>query len=70
MANSTILPQPDSTPFIAGQRLERERILALHHQRISDLNDLAKAGLPAHTVHTLTSEVNVLIAAIERSGQG
>ena len=60
----------DSTAFIAGQRLERERILALHHQRISDLRNLAAAGLPAHTVKALTSEVNVLIAAIERSSQG
>jgi hypothetical protein len=63
-------PQADSFVFAAGQQAERDRILALHHQRISDLNDLAKAGLPAHTVRTLTSEVNVLIAAIERSGQG
>ena len=63
-------PQADSVVFAAGQQAERARILALHHQRISDLNDLAKAGLPAHTVHTLTSEVKVLIAVIERSSQG
>lgn len=64
--NPQILELRDSVAWAAGQQYERRRIGELLRQRVRDLHALAQCGLPARTVKALTSEVQLLIAAIEK----
>ena len=67
-ADLRILELRDSTAWAAGQSFERRRIGELLRRRIADLHQLGAMGLPARTVRTLTSEVQLLINAIEEAG--
>lgn len=66
---TNIIPIRDSTGFRAGQDHERRRVGDLLRQRVRDLRNLHDLGLPTRTVRLLTSEVMLLITAIEESGQ-
>jgi hypothetical protein len=56
----------DSAAFAAGAMHERRRIGELLRQRGRDLEQLGSMGLPLSTVRMLTSEVQLLINAIEQ----
>jgi hypothetical protein len=63
---TTVTELRDSVAFAAGQQYERHRIGEILRQRITDLHTLGAEGLPARTVKSLTSEVDLLIQFIER----
>lgn len=55
----------DSVAWSAGQQYERNRIGELLRQRVRDLRAI-QAYIPPRTIDLLTSEVQLLITAIER----